>query len=287
MSRKHLIALMLVLLLLAGPLKVSGTDYPDSTITIDDLVYDAVLSIEASQLNLTDNPEEQVKILHASTEKLLSLIKQTKDRKKLSLLLDDYQKSDNRIWELWESLEGDEAQLVANIMLDIKEERASRLELLAENQFLPEQARQGLSRAIENQQKAMEKQEEALEKARKTRERADQAAQAAAAVPSSAVAPGQAGSTPGQSGETPGQTGSTPGQSGSEPPGQAGSTPGQSGSTPGQSGSTPGQSGSTPGQSGSAPGQSGGSPGQSGSAPGLSGGSPGQSGSAPGQSKGN
>ncbi len=256
MNRKCLLTFLLILLMLTVSVKASANIYPKAQIAADDLLYDAVFSIESSQLALTDNLQEQVKILLNSSDRLLSMVSQANDQKQMTLLLDNYQQRDGSIWELWESLEGEEAQAVADVILDVKEERSSRLKALLDNYFLPDQARERIAEALENQERAMKKQEEALEKAQKAREKVEQVAVA------------------------PGQTGSTPGQSGSSPPGQSDSPPGQSGSAPGQTGSTPGQSGSSPpGQSGSAPGQTGSTPGQSGSSP------PGQSGSAPGLNK--
>ena len=229
---KDIIVLVIAFLFLALPVKVLGTEIVNEHITADDYVYDTVLAVEKAQIQLTDSLEEKVRILHRSSERLILLVNQTNDHSKLNRLLDDYNEHDSFLWEIWKNLDAEEADILAELFLEIRNDLASKRATLANNKFLPEQAQAGIAMAQENQEKALKNHNEALEKAKENIEKAEVLPDKKVGLPAS---PGLLESAPGRAGETPGLSSSTPGLSDSEPPGQAESTPGQSGSTPGQS----------------------------------------------------
>ncbi len=267
MVKRTVILAFAIIFLFAGASRAVEANDFNGYLDPGDLIYDAAVAIEFAQYKLSSNPEEKIMILNKSKERTLILIKQTEDRGKLAVLLEDFSERDNEFWKFWESLGEEDALLVAEVILNINKQIGAYLQSIIENSDLPESVMSGMEKTLEkaqgNQDNAREGLEIASAKAQIVREEAEAEAaraRAAAAANQSESAPGQAGSTPGQSGAPPpGQSGSSPGASGTTP--SDGSSPGNSGNAPGQSGSSPGASGTTP-SDGSSPGNSGNAPGK-------------------------
>lgn len=288
-----IIVLFSLLLFLVNGVALAGADDPTDQFDLlpSDLFYDIALSVEAAQLALTIDPAEKLLILKRSSNRTLDLIGNTTDHEERSLLLAELTAQEQELWSIWDGLDEEQAGSFVAMVAEIAEKRSSNLHDLLESDLIPNKARSGIERALQNQLMALEKQQEAMKRAEEAHAAAllrqeKEKEQARAALES---APVQPGATPGRSDSPPGRPGTTPGGSGSDPgrsgatPGGSGFPPGRSDTTPGSSGFTPGRSDTTPGHSGSAPGHSGSAPGNSDSAPGHSGSAPGNSGAAPGQ----
>ncbi len=228
MAKRVFIAVLTIVLLFTGASGAVGGNGLKGYLEPGDLIYDAAVAVEFAQFGLSSSPEERVMILNKSKERTLALINETQDRGKLAILLEDFSENDNEFWKFWESLGDEDALLVAEIILDINEQRGAQLQSIIENSDLPESVgrvmEETLKMAQGNQDDAREELEIASAKAQIVREEAEaEAARARAAA--AADAPGQTGLTPGQAGSSPGASGTTPPSGGS--PGNSGNAPGR------------------------------------------------------------
>ncbi|MEW5785888.1 MAG: hypothetical protein AB1767_12590 [Bacillota bacterium] len=186
--------LVLLLLLLAGTAWTAAEDLAGTPLTPEDATYDAGLFIEDAQFELAADPVEQAGMQSVYAERRLRVIEEIENPSDMEALLAGYREHERKLWRLLEGLDGantGQGSALA-LMAEACEQRAQRLRAMSENSTLPEEARNGINQALENQQMAMVKLREALTNAQ----------QAGVAVQERA---GQEnGKSDGNAGETPG-----------------------------------------------------------------------------------
>ena len=198
------------------PHSLENPDASKPLLLPQELTYDAMKNIEKAQYALTKDPEEQFKMLDTSTNRTLLVISETDNLDILNILLEDYKTYNDKLWELWESLNEAEAEMIATMILESIKQREIHLQNILEKDTLPEPAQAGIKQALTNQEIALGKYGGALENAKqsyKSAQKRDETSELSDSAPDQTDSkPGQSGSTPAQSGSTPGQSGSAPGQ---------------------------------------------------------------------------
>ncbi len=178
MLKKSLIILAAVLLLLGGSVWALDGNGPEILVTPENPFYDAARAIENAQFELATDLEEKIIMQNEYSERRLAALENTGNSEDFDELIDAYDEHEQEMGKLLEGVDGPDFEGVYDLVLESSEQRNVRLKKIAADENLPEGAREGARRALENQEMAMGKLEEALVRAREAydqaRSRADQ-----------------------------------------------------------------------------------------------------------------
>ncbi len=177
MLKKVTIIMAAVLLLLGGSVWALDSN-GETSLTPENPFYDAARAIEDAQYELAADLEEKIMIQNKYSERRLAALGNTGNSEDFDELLAAYTGHEQELGELLEGLDKPDFEGVYDLVIESSEQKSVRLEEIIADDSLPEGAREGAQRALENQGMAMDKLEEALARAReaydKARSRADQ-----------------------------------------------------------------------------------------------------------------
>ena len=180
MLKKSLIIMAAVLLVFGGTVWALDGSRPENALTPENSFYDAGRAIENAQYALAADLEEKIMIQNEYSERRLAAMENAGNSEDFEELFDAYTEHEHETEELLEEIDGDgpDFDRIYDLVIESSEQRSVRLLEMSTDEDLPEGAREGAQRALENQEMAMEKLRDALDRAQeaydKARSRADQ-----------------------------------------------------------------------------------------------------------------
>lgn len=191
---RTLIGLLLVIILLSGTVfaEDSGIEENNEVVAPDSELYDTTRLIEENEYELTESNSEKALIQSDNADKRITEVENMLEEGNPEIieeLMEDYNKKLNTIEENLQIAAEKQEQGIADIeklVMEKSAERNKNLTSLLGREDLPQQAKAGITRALENQQRAMQhlaeamrKREEALQRAEQARENAQKKAEEA------------------------------------------------------------------------------------------------------------
>jgi len=179
-------ALILTVSLILGSVALAeeGSETEEKDVLMpDDFTYEIGQLVEEAQYELSEDAAEQAEQQNEFAERRMIALQGDKNGEHVVSLLEQIEKHEGRLCRALEALAAngeesldEEEGLVEEIMERVEEatrKRSERLGELADDESMPEGARAGASRAIENQENARRKAFEAMENARKGLDKED------------------------------------------------------------------------------------------------------------------
>ncbi len=170
MLKKGLIIMAAVLLLFGGTVWALDGSGPETGLTPEDPFYDAARAVEDAQYELTADLEERIMIQNEYSERRLAAMENAGNSDDFNELLDAYAEHERELGELLEGLDEPDFDRVYELVIESSEQKSVRLTEMLEDDELPEEAKEGAQKALDNQEKAMIKLGEALDRAQKAYE---------------------------------------------------------------------------------------------------------------------
>ncbi|RPF54123.1 hypothetical protein EDC24_1312 [Aquisalibacillus elongatus] len=175
--KKMISTVVLSAILLVGTLVAAAED--QSALSPDSEVYDFSRILEDAEYELTEEEAQKVLLQNQYADERITeaeLVLEEGDSEKSQELLEDYEEHLNEISQVVAEMKENEkdSSEVEEVVAEKSVERNSELQDLLEKEDLPEEAKEGISQAIDNQEKAMENLAEAQEKAREAQEQAEE-----------------------------------------------------------------------------------------------------------------
>jgi hypothetical protein len=200
-----IITVFIVLLLALGGAALAAQE--TEPISPDDPLYEAVRELEEAQFDISEDTIEKVALRNEfAARRLASLGKIVEEGKPefVGQLLEEYSNQNRQLTETLDDVDGPDAEKMMQLVTEANKQRNEHLAQMSEDERLPEEARAGMQRALENQELAMQKLQEALEKAQDARQRAGEQANEAM---NRGEASGNAAGEPSNEGEGNGNSG--------------------------------------------------------------------------------
>ncbi|MDR5658853.1 DUF5667 domain-containing protein [Serpentinicella sp. ANB-PHB4] len=174
----------LIVTSMVGVLLISGTVYADEqqeVLTPESELYETIRLIENNEYELTEAYEEKALLQDEYADRRLEEMEEVlkeEDQEAAERLIEDY---NEHIEEINKNLElgrglGNDITNVESLVAQNSLKRSENLSTLLEREDIPEEAKEGISKAIENQNQVSERLAEALEKASQAREQAEERA---------------------------------------------------------------------------------------------------------------
>ncbi len=170
MLKKIMIIMATVLLFFGGSVWAMDGNGPETLLTPPNPSYNAAKAIENAQYELATDLEEKIMIQDEHSKRRLMAIKNAGDFEDFNELLAAYAEHEQELGERLEELEGPNAEEIFGLVKESSEQKSVRLTEILEDENLPEVAREGVAKALENQEMAMDKLEEALDRAQEAHE---------------------------------------------------------------------------------------------------------------------
>ncbi len=164
---KKIMIIMVTVLLFFGGSSVSAMDGngPETLLTPQNPSYNAAQAIENAQYEMAADLEEKIMIQDEHSKRRLMAMESAGDIDDFNELLAAYAEHEQELGERLKELEGPDAEEIFDLVKESSEQKSARLNEMLEDEDLPEVAREGVAKALENQEMAMEKLHEALKKA--------------------------------------------------------------------------------------------------------------------------
>jgi hypothetical protein len=165
------------MLILSGSVWANDEGDSGGNLIPDDLTYETVFAYETAQYDLVKDLKEKIGMQNEFAERrlrALEALKMVNNQVALETVLNAFQSSELELLSLVEDLDSSDLDTAADLVMKASEQRMVRLAEKSEDESLPEQARNGMKKALENQEMAMNKFREALQVAQQARETAGQ-----------------------------------------------------------------------------------------------------------------
>jgi len=172
MLKKGLIIMAAVLLLFGGTVWALDSSGPETGLTPEDPFYDAARAVEDAQYELAADPEEKIMIQNEYSERRLAAMENARDSEDFDELLETYAEHEQEMGELLEELDEPDFDRVYELVIKSSEQKLVRLTEMLEDDELPDEAKEGAQKALDNQKMAMEKLQAALKKAEEAHDKA-------------------------------------------------------------------------------------------------------------------
>ena len=145
----------------------------------DNPLYHAGNALEEAQADISENAVEQVVLRNERVGKKLALLEEvTREGKPefVDQLLEEFDEQNRNLREALDGVGGPDAEKIYELVTEANKQRSERLEEMIADDSLPQEARDGVAKALENQEQAMMKMQEGLDRAQEAREKASQRA---------------------------------------------------------------------------------------------------------------
>jgi len=158
---KTLVALLALCLIMAG---AALAVEEEGVITPEDILYDAATLIEDVQYDLTEDSQEKALMQNEFARRRFQAVRELagKNSKQIGEVLTALAGHERELGRLIDDVTNEDVIL---LVTQASERRGQDLLLMSQDENLPEEARQGMLKALANQEMAMEKFREAMEKA--------------------------------------------------------------------------------------------------------------------------
>lgn len=174
MLKKIICMATAALFLFSGAGLVFSNEDLENPLIPGDASYQTGMAIEEAQYEIADDPEEKIGMQNEYAERRFQAIEQAFDPEDLAVLLEGYQDHEQKLGQLAMDLNEIDSDLasVLELVEQASQQRYLRLQEMSEDESLPETAREGMKKALENQEMAMVRFAEALARAQQAREAA-------------------------------------------------------------------------------------------------------------------
>ncbi len=176
LKKSFTVVIIFMFLFMASAL---GAEGEVETATPEDPLFDTVRSLEDAQYDLAEDEEEKVALQDEFAERRLDALDEMEEAEAelIEEVLEDYMNHERELGQILEGMDGPNAEALIALVDKASEKRGQRLAQNLEREDLPEEAREGMQRALANQEMAREKMKAALERAQNLREAAKEAGQ--------------------------------------------------------------------------------------------------------------
>ncbi len=173
MIKKFYFLSIALLLFVSGSVLANDAGDSGNSLMPDDISYGTVLAYETAQYDLVKDLKEKIGMKNEFAERrlrALEVLEMVNNQVALEAVLNAFQSSEVELLSLVEELDSSDLETVAALVIEASEQRMMRLEEKSEDETLPEEARNGMKKALENQEMAMEKFQGALQMAQEARD---------------------------------------------------------------------------------------------------------------------
>lgn len=178
MFKKSFVSLLIALFIMGiggGILAGEG----DDPVGPENPLYNAARGVEESQIDLVNTASEKAAFQNEFAERRMAAIENADYMAEADLeeLLGDLNGHERALGLLLEGMSGPDAEEIIALVDEASKKRGEKLENMSKNENLPQSARDGMKRALENQEEARKKMADALREAQQKREAAGEQAQ--------------------------------------------------------------------------------------------------------------
>lgn len=173
MFKKSFVSLLIALFIMGiggGILAGEG----DDPVGPENPLYNAARGVEESQIDLVNTASEKAAFQNEFAERRMAAIENADYMAEADLeeLLGDLNGHERALGLLLEGMSGPDAEEIIALVDEASKKRGEKLENMSKNENLPQSARDGMKRALENQEEARKKMADALREAQQKREAA-------------------------------------------------------------------------------------------------------------------